>query len=290
MAYHLYFSQEIKTLNMKKITILLTAVLISGIAVNAQKKGEPKYEHHFKAPEAIATTEYTVNISDVQSQAEFCKFAIKIENNTNDFLIFDKGASVFNFDFGKYSDKKKQIIIKPNDSKKRVLQAVGSEKFQVEKFSVNLDGFSIVPINGEVSKMENFQVPASKNSISTDAFKVNLKKSSLKTQEAALTFECIYTGNKVALVNPSKLVIKVDDTDKEYANDNKKSAPKLILKKGDKVKVKAVFHIPGRVADMQFANMTILWKDTFVETEIKKLDGKLVNFEIDRGKTIGKND
>jgi hypothetical protein len=275
---------------MKKITILLATVLISAISVNAQKKKDPKYEHHFKAPEAIITYEYSVNFSDVQSQAEFCKFAIKISNNTNDFLIFDKGASVFNFDFGQYSDKAKQIIIKPNDSKKKVLTAVGSENFQVDKFSLTVDGFSIVPVNGTVSKMEDFQVPASKNAINTDAFKVNLKKSSLKTQEASLIFECIYTGNKVALVNPSKLVIKVDDTDKEYANDNKKSQPKLILKKGDKVKVKAVFHIPGRVADMQFANMTILWKDTFVESEIKKLEGKKVDFELDRGMTAGKND
>ena len=275
---------------MKKITLLLATVLISGIAVNAQKKNDPKYEHHFKAPEGIVTDEYSVNFSDVQSQATFCKMAIKVSNNTNDFIIFDKGASVFNFDFGKYSDKKKQIIIKPNDSKKKVLQAAGSEKFQVEKFSLNVDGFSLVPVNGTVSEMEDFQVPASKNSISTDVFKVNLKKSSLKTQEASLTFECIYMGNKIALVNPSKLVIKVDDTDKEYANDNKKSEPKLILKKGDKVKVKAVFHIPGRVADMQFANMTILWKDTFVETEAKKLEGKTVNFEIDRGMTAGKNE
>ena len=275
---------------MKKITLLLATVLISGIAVNAQKKNDPKYEHHFKAPEGIVTDEYSVNFSDVQSQATFCKMAIKVSNNTNDFIIFDKGASVFNFDFGKYSDKKKQIIIKPYDSKKKVLQAAGSEKFQVEKFSLNVDGFSLVPVNGTVSEMEDFQVPASKNSISTDVFKVNLKKSSLKTQEASLTFECIYMGNKIALVNPSKLVIKVDDTDKEYANDNKKSEPKLILKKGDKVKVKAVFHIPGRVADMQFANMTILWKDTFVETEAKKLEGKTVNFEIDRGMTAGKNE
>lgn len=274
---------------MRKITLLLATALISSIAVNAQKKKDPKYEHHFKAPEAIVTDEYSVEFSDIQSQAEFCKMAIKVSNNTNDFLIFEKGASVFNFEFGEYSDKKKQIIIKPNDSKKRVLTAVGSEKFQVEKFSLNVDGFSIVPVKGKVSEMEDFQVPASKNSISTDAFKVNLKKSSLKTQEASLTFECIYMGNKVALVNPSKLVIKVDGTEKEYANDNKKSSPKLILKKGDKVKVKAVFHIPGRVADMQFANMTILWKDTFVETEIKKLDGKKVDFEIDRGLTNGKN-
>jgi len=274
---------------MKKITILLTVILITTITVNAQKKKDPRYEHHFKVPESITTDEYTLSFSDIQSQAEFCKMAVKVTNNTNDFLIFRKGKSVFNFDFGQFSPKKKKVIIKPNASKKKVLQANGNDKFQVEKFSLKVDGFSLVPIKGKTSEMEDFQVPASKNSIETDAFKLVLKKSSLRTQEAALVFECTYQGNKIAMINPSQLVIKVDGTDKEYANDFKNSDPKLIFKKGEKVKVKAVFHIPGRVADMQFANMTILWKDTFVETEAKKLSGKEVNFEIDPGMTNGKN-
>jgi hypothetical protein len=263
--------------------------LVLAITVNAQKKNSPKYEHHFKVPQEITTDEYSLNFLDIQSQAEFCKMAVKISNTTNDFLIFDKGSSVFNFDFGTFSDKKKRIIIKPNDSKKKTLQVNGSDKFQVNNFTLKVGGLSLVSVKGNVINMEDFQVPASKNSIEKDVFKLVLKKSSLKTKEAALIFECTYLGNKVAIVNPSQLVIKVDGTDKEYANDVKNSTPKLLFKKGDKVKVKAVFHIPGRIADMQFANMTILWKDTFVETEAKKLSSQEVKFEIDPGMTNGKN-
>lgn len=273
---------------MKKITILLASVLFVSMAVNAQKKVDPKHTNYFKSVGDISTTEYTLSLSDIVARTEYCKFALKITNNTNDFILFNKGESVFNFDFGTFSDKKKEILIKPNDSKKKVLEVNGGTQFHVDKFTVNLDGFYLVPVKGTISDMENFQVPASKNSLSTDLFKVELKKSSLRTQEASLTFECTYLGKKIAIINPSKLVIKVDGTDKEYANDNKKGDSQL-LKKGDKVKVKAVFHIPGRIADMQFANMTILWKDTFVETEAKKLEGQQVNFELDPGLTNGKN-
>jgi hypothetical protein len=90
------------------------------------------------------------------------------------------------------------------------------------------------------------------------------------------------------LVDASKIVIKVDGTEKEYANDNTKSKI-VMIKKGEKVKFKASFHIPGRIADMQFANMTLIWKDTFVETKIKKIQGQKVNFVLDRGLTNGKN-
>ncbi len=40
---------------------------------------------------------------------------------------------------------------------------------------------------------------------------------------------------------------------------------------------------------MQFANMTIIWNDTFVESEAKKLSPQEIIFEIDRGMTNGKN-
>ena len=273
---------------MKKTTLLLVTFLIGTYTLKAQQKVDPKHENHFKVPDPIETTEFLLNFSDIQAQSEFCKLAVKVTNNTNDFLLFQKGSSTFNFDFGKFSDPKKELIIKPNGSKKKVLSAKGGTQFHVEKFSMTMDGFSIVPVNGEVNKMEDFQVPASKNAISTDLFKVSLKKSSLRTQEAYLVFDCTYQGNKIAMIDPSRLVIKVDGTEKEYANDNRKSEPKL-LRKGDKVKVKAIFHIPGRVADMQFANMTILWKNTFVETEARKLEKQEVNFELDRGLTIGKN-
>ena len=74
----------------------------------------------------------------------------------------------------------------------------------------------------------------------------------------------------------------------EYANDIKNPNPKLLFK-GDKLKIKAVFHIPGRIADMQFANMTILWNDSFRETNAQKLKGHEITFNIDRGMTNGKN-
>ena len=62
------------------------------------------------------------------------------------------------------------------------------------------------------------------------------------------------------------------------------------MRKGDKIKFKTKFFIPGRIADMQFANMIISWKDAFVETKAKKLEGQKVDFILDPGLTNGKND
>ena len=272
---------------MKKINTLLVSLLLLTITTSAQKVN-PKHTNYYKNITDVATTEYVLNFSDVVSRTVFCKLALKITNKTNDFLLFERGDSKFEFDFGSFSDQPKEFFIKPNSSKSKVLEANGGEQFHVDKFNLKVDGISIVPLTGDVSKMEDFPIPASKNAVNTDLFKVNLTKSSLKTQEAVLQFECTYLGNKIGLINPSKLVIKVDDSGREYANDNKDDQIEMV-RKGEEVKFKAVFHIPGKVADMQFANMTIIWKDTFVETETKKLEGQQVSFELDSGMTNGKN-
>lgn len=273
---------------MRKITLLLATILVSSIAVNAQEKVDPKHTNYFKIPAEISTPEYSLTFSGAVARTEFCKFAVHIQNNTKDFLIFKGAESTFNFDFGTFTEKKKEVFVKPNGKKKKVLEANGGTQFHVDKYSVDIDGIYLVPVTGKVSEMKDFQVPASKNALSTDLFTVRLKKSSLKTQEAVLIFECTYLGDKIAIIDPSKLAIKVDDMEKEYANDNKKSDPRL-LRKGSTIKLKAIFHIPGRIADMQFANMKILWKDTFVETEEQKLGTHSVQFLIDRGLTNGKN-
>jgi len=274
---------------MNKITLLLTVLLITTNVVNAQKI-DPKHENHFKQLEPINTDEYTLTFSNAHAQMEFCLFSLKITNNTNDFLIFKREETTFNFEFGTITLQKKEFLIKPNGSKKKTLKVDGDTKFHVENCNVNLDGFYIVPIKGTVDEMEDFQVPASKNSVSSGSFdvKLNPKKTYLKTQESVLLFEATYKGNEIGLVDPSKIVIKVNGTEKEYANDNAKSEI-VMLKKGEKIKFKASFHIPGRIADMQFANMTLLWKDTFVETKAKKLKGQKVDFVLDPGLTNGKN-
>ena len=144
MAYELCLA-ETKIKTMKKNTLLLAAVLVSTIVVNAQKL-DPKHENHFKQLEPITTQEYTLTFSDAHAQMEFCLFSVKITNNTNDFLIFKRGEATFNFDFGSFPQKQKEFLIKPNDSKKKTLKADGGTQFHVDKFNVNLDGFYLVPV------------------------------------------------------------------------------------------------------------------------------------------------
>ncbi|MGB0888071.1 MAG: hypothetical protein ACPGSL_08115 [Vicingaceae bacterium] len=274
----------------KKNTLLLTVVFFTTIIMNAQKKVDPKHTNYYKIPNEISSPEYSLKFSGAVARTEFCKFALHLQNKTKDFLIFKGEESIFNFDFGKFSEKKKAIIVRPNGKKKKVLEVNGGNQFHVNQFNVDVDGIYKVPVDGKINEMDDFQVPASANSVSSDVFdvKLNPKKTSLKTQGSVLQFECTYNGNEIGILDPSKIVIKVEGTEKEYANDNAKSEARL-MKNGDRIKFKTSFHIPGRIADMQFANMLISWKDAFIETKAIKLSGANVIFELDRGLTNGKN-
>jgi len=62
-----------------------------------------------------------------------------------------------------------------------------------------------------------------------------------------------------------------------------------ILKKGDKTSFVVFFEIPGRITDMQFAEMDIVWKNTFSESELKEIKFENKKIVIDHNKTKEKN-
>ena len=239
----------------------------------------------YSSPENIDEADYSISFKNIVSTSEYCKLAITISNKTDDILLFTPKNGSFNFEFGSRNPSTKEFYIMPNDSKTKTLTVNGGNDFLQEKFNLKLGVLVKIPTDEMVVETPNFIVPATKNSFSTGDFNVVLKKYTASTKEAKAVFECTYTGSKIAVVNPSLLSIqaKRKKTDElvVYANDNKKSEP-TPLKNGEKLKITAVFHIQGKIVDMQFATMEILWNDTFVVTEPISFPLQEVNFEIDK--------
>ena len=126
----------------------MAVAIISSIALKAQDKVDPKHTNYFKIPAEVVTSNYSLSFSTPVARKEFCKFAVHIQNNTKDFLIFKGAESTFNFDFGPFSEKKKEVFVKPNGTKKKVLEAKGGTQFHVDKFNVDIDGIYLVPVTG----------------------------------------------------------------------------------------------------------------------------------------------
>jgi len=280
---------------MKQLIIILGVFLIFHVIGNSQNT-DPKHKNFFKSPAKIETELYSVSFKNIVAKIDYAKMAVEIKNTSNDYLMFRAEEPVFVFPFGNYHSKEDLIYILPNSAESITLKASGDNKFHVDHFNMEFTGLYKLSAKGGVQEGEEFRLPANKNNIEVGSFKVSLIKTSQRTQETYGKFECEYIGDEIGIIDPSRISVRVDGTDLVYANDVKKSKSSFLskggpvfLRKGEKAIIKAVFHIPGRIADMQFSLLYIMWGDTFREVQPEKLTTKKVEFVLDEGLTHGKN-
>lgn len=273
---------------MKK-TILTLAILAAAIVTgySQDKKVDPTHENHYKDIPTIETNELSIDLFDAHSQMGFTLVKAKITNKTSDYIVVKTGEIIFVYEHGSYNPKADMVIIKPKGRKSKTFKVSGDDKFHVKSLSLELKGFYRLPVDGEIQEAPDFQLPASTNDFTAGKYKCNLLKIKQETQETIAQFKCVYNGDNMGLLDPSKLVVKTEDG-REYANVIKKSKVK-IMQGGDKDKFNAMFKIPGKIVDMQFATMHIVWKDTFMESKLEPLKVAKIDLTFDPGKTAGKN-
>ncbi|MBI1288933.1 MAG: hypothetical protein GC178_15300 [Flavobacteriales bacterium] len=274
-------------------TFLMAAAIMvtSGQAIaQKDKKDDPKHTNYFQdVEEAIETKEFVVELSNGVSRMDFLKFKAKFTNNTNDFLMVDPSKLLITVDGKEMHPNEKSFILDPNDNKSKTIDLKDGANFHVDEFEVALDGFSVIPISdGKEVQMPDFQLPASTNSVESGNFEVNLKNLKQETKETWAKFEITYKGNDYGIVDPSRISVVTEGGDK-FANDDRKSK-NILLEKGDSKTVNAVFHIPAKVVDMQFAKLMVQWNDAMVETKAKPLDvDENATFMLDEALTAEKN-
>ena len=248
---------------MKKLLTLTIGLFALLFIVNGQEDfNMKKYKtlYFYDAP-VVDNEDYSVSIKNVIADDEICKLAIVIENKTNDYLVFDEGECGFAFETGEQKPKKKEHFIQPNKTITKTLQISGNGPYKVDNFNFNFRGLHKISTKGKIASAPNFLLPETVNSFEAGDFEVSLKNKKKETQETSVSFSCTYSGKEIGFVNPSKLSVTIEGG-KTFANNNKKAKMKL-MQKGDKTKIIAVFNIPAKVVDMQFADLTIVWNDTF---------------------------
>ena len=249
---------------------------------------------YYSDPQEVEIPDNTgvkLEIKNVVAVKENAKLALKVSNDGKDIIIYQPSESTFKYEFGDVKPSEKEIIIAPGKSKSKTINVNGGDKFRQEKFSIETGGFYLVAVAANTVEAEDFQLPASRNNVEAGNFEIVLKSYKASTAEAHAIFEVTYTGDKIGLVNSSNLSVRAKKNKSEeevtYANDYKDSDVEL-LRKGEKTKFHAVFHIEGRIVDMQFATMFIEWNDTFVESEAVPMNSATIPVTWDAGLTNAK--
>lgn len=277
--------------HVRTLLMAIAVITFSGQAFAQKgKKDDPKHTNYFQdVEEAIETKEFVVELSNGVSRMDFLKFKAKFTNNTNDFLMVEPSKLTITVDGQEMHPKEKSFILDPNENKSKTIDLKEGANFHVDEFEVALDGFSVIPISdGKEVQMPDFQLPASTNSVESGNFEVNLKGLKQETKETNAKFEIKYKGNDYAIIDPSRISVVTEGGDK-FANDDRKSK-NILLEKGDSKTVNAIFHIPAKVVDMQFAKLMVQWNDAMVESTAKPLDvDEDATFMLDEELTAEKN-
>jgi hypothetical protein len=264
--------------------IALCAIGISGIAQT--KKVDPDHTNYYK-PATVDLPAVKIDVLDVVSKIDYSKFKLKISNTTNDYILYKPQESKFIIDGNEYKPQdKKPVLVQPLDNGSRTIDVKGNgNNLHADNFTFNLDGLYKVIPTGAVNA-PNFMLPPSVNQFIAGDFTVEMVTISKKTQETVVKFKVTYTGEGMGIVDPKKLGAKIE-SGQVFANEKREKT--IVLGKGESDTFIALFHIEGKIADMQFANMEIVWNDTFKNAELKKLDGTTLNLVLDPGLTAGKN-
>ena len=268
---------------------LFFTFMLSSIIVVAQKKDSPDHVNCYKEA-SISTPELKIELEDGISKMEFLKLKIKLVNTTNDYIIFKPKESSFLIAGKTFELSDRLLLLDPLGKGSRVLDIKGNgTNVHVDSFTLNLKGFAKIKADAPSVPAQNFKLPASVNDISAGNFKIEMLKLDKETDETKVKFKVTYLGNDYGLVDPTKLGVKTDKTgDTEYANDKNKQGA-ILLAKGESDTFTASFKIPGKVVDMQFANMEIVWRNTFKDCKLSLLNSHEVTLVIDEGKTAEKN-
>lgn len=255
---------------MKKIIIANIILIISiSFSFSQKKEKQVNYYHNVKFGEQY---DVFLNTNNTLSKFNYVKLALVVNNKSDDYLLFYKDKCKFVINDNSYFPKtvKKGKVQKPNSKKSYTIKNDKETDYLVEYFSFHPDGIYKFSKKGKGTDVENFHLPANKNIIEAGNFKINMLKLKKETQETIIKFECTYSGDKIAVINPANCVLKTQDG-KEWANVKSKENI-IILQNNESEKFNIRFEIPAKSTDMQFAEMDIVWKNTFSESELKKID------------------
>lgn len=273
---------------MKK-SFLITLVVSFGLtafSASAQtekpKKYSPKHEFFYQNVE-LENDVIKIEIKDAVARQDMSKFRVKFTNKTGDYVWVNPSKIKMNINGQSYPFREKSFIIEPFADKSRTLDLSGQTDYHQEIFSVTFDGFERAPSKGMVHELEDFTLPPSVNSISSGPFEVNLKNHGQTTDVSSARFVVKYTGSKVAIVDPSKVGVKIE-SGKQYANIFSKINP-VVLVPGDEDGFSVMVKIPANVVDMQFATLFITFGEAFQEVQKTPFSVDKVAFKLDMSRT-----
>lgn len=269
---------------MKKI-ILVTVAICSITFAYSQK--EKKYDKLYYKNTTIETGDITISVDNAVSTDGETKFKLKIVNKTADYIILKPEECKFIINGIESKPTEKPKTIEPNSSDWLIVNLKGTGYNSIKSYSFEVGGLYKVSTGGLVIETPDFKLPASKNDFKTGNYTCTLTKLTKESGKTEAKFDCSYNGEKIGLIFPSKMGLKMPDGN-EYATVKPTG---ILAKKGPFLLVKGQTESfsgnwermeGGKAMDMQKVEMNIKWNATFTEVTPEKMKNETLNLEFDQ--------
>jgi hypothetical protein len=249
---------------------LLAVILFIGLGSFAQKKEKEKKDKEKEVVKylykeaTVETDDYNIYVVDVIADFKKVKFKIKIFNKTNDYLLIKPTEFVYLAGDKTVLSLDKTYVVSPNEEETEVIDFKGGDML-VEKFTVEFKGIYKASAGGKINKVSDFDLPPTKNEFTSDNFTCSLKKHDLKTDKSIAKFDCMYVGDGVGIINPTKASAIMP---KGQENVNHKKIKPIILERGKKDDFTLVFTELVNAGDMQKGGIKVKWNESFRESKL----------------------
>ncbi len=271
---------------MKKTTTV--CLLFITLLAFAGKGGDDfsKHDKIFYKSGSVELGDATISIENAVATDAFIKFKMVVKNNTAEYLLVKPGEIVLLIDGKEYKATEKDMIIDPNDIASKVVDIKGLQ-FRVQQVVIKFNGFTKVEVSKTPVVAPNFKLPVSQNTFEAGAFTLNQLSNEKQTDVVSVKFNVTYNSSNIGIVSPTLAALKFPNGS-EFANMKTRSKS-ILLEKGKTDDFRLTWHdMPKSNGDAQFANLEILWRETFKEGKLIPITPQSYTMEWDPGLTKGK--
>jgi hypothetical protein len=242
-----------------KNTIFLLFLLSSFYASTSTAQKELEYIN----PPSVQHEDYTIEIDNIISKEDYCKFRLVINNNTDNYQAFDLKKVGFVYEnIGTYYPKKGKIkIIPPNEKLSQTIKIEGNMNYVVEQFKISLEGL-LYASNGELVPVPVKTLEAGMG-IKSKVIELEIKKVTNKRGRFSFAMNGVYRANKNTFITIDPTELKATDDSNQSIAANVSNKKFLIIQNGKK------FNINGDFESNSTA-LTLNWADVITSYALSK--------------------
>jgi len=254
---------------------------------DSKNKDLSNFEKVYYHDKTISYEDYDVLLKNIIDYKDELKFALKVTNKTNSFLVFDSKESKVVINENTISATGKLKLIPISKSRTQTISIDRSKVTKQKNFEFLLDGLSVLKENSTFLEVEDFKIPMSKKDFNFGDVTCVVSIPVRKSQKMTIKIEMNNNGKDYIIVRPFRVGLKMPD-DNIYTSKNTKEIIALAPQTKKSITLKWERMPGGNANDMQKVPMSIIFKEVFFTANIINLDPETIEIIWDEELTTKK--